>query len=68
MPAVADQIAALGPDARVTLISPDEDARRSMGSSSRNILDPARRPAVARAGRAQAAQAVEQVADVWRTT
>ncbi|WP_329091418.1 patatin-like phospholipase family protein [Streptosporangium sp. NBC_01469] len=68
MPAVADQIAALGPDARVTLISPDEDARRSMGSSSRDILDPARRPAVARAGRAQAAQAVEQVADVWRTT
>ncbi len=35
------------------------------------MLDPARRPAAARAGRAQAAKAAkaaERVADVWRTT
>lgn len=68
MPAAEDQVTALGADARVVLISPDEDARRSMGSSPRNMLDPARRPAVARAGRAQAAKAAERVADVWRTT
>ncbi|MGS2648502.1 hypothetical protein [Streptosporangium sp. LJ11] len=40
-------------------------------SSSWNMLDPARRPAAARAGRAQAAKAAkaaERVADVWRTT
>jgi NTE family protein len=68
MPAAEDQFTALGPDARVVMISPDEDARRSMGSSPRNMLDPARRPAAARAGRAQAAKAAERVADVWRTT
>ncbi|MGJ6967451.1 patatin-like phospholipase family protein [Streptosporangium sp. G11] len=68
MPAVADQVAELGPNARVALISPDEETRRSMGSSARNMLDPARRPAVARAGRAQAAEAAGLVADVWRTT
>ncbi|MDP9842654.1 patatin-like phospholipase family protein [Streptosporangium lutulentum] len=65
MPGVADQVSALGPDARIAMISPDADAQRLMGSSLRTILDPARRAAVARAGRAQAAEAAERVAGVW---
>lgn len=46
----------------VTVISPDEPARRAIG---RNVLDPARRPAAARAGRAQAAAVLDEVAAVW---
>lgn len=65
MPGVADQVAALGPNVRTALISPNADAQRLMGSNARNILDPARRPAVARAGRTQAAEVAKLAADVW---
>lgn len=48
--------------AQVTIVSPDRDARAAIG---RNMLDPARRAASARAGRRQAARAVEQVGEIW---
>lgn len=44
-------------------VSPDRAARRAIG---RNVLDPARRSAAARAGRAQAALVHRAVAEVWR--
>ncbi|MGK5111767.1 MULTISPECIES: patatin-like phospholipase family protein [unclassified Geodermatophilus] len=49
--------------ARVAVVAPDEDSRRAIG---RNVLDPAARAGSARAGRAQAASVVEQVAEAWR--
>jgi NTE family protein len=54
------QIAGL--DARVALVTPDREAKRSFG---RNLLDPARRAPAARAGRGQAAQEAVRVAEVW---
>ncbi len=48
--------------AQVTVISPDREARTAIG---RNMLDPARRAASARAGRGQAALVVTQVGAVW---
>ncbi|HEX5198823.1 patatin-like phospholipase family protein [Paractinoplanes rhizophilus] len=54
------QIAALG--GRVVLIQPDGPARRAFG---RNVLDPARRAAAARAGHAQSRQESARVADLW---
>jgi NTE family protein len=48
--------------AKVTVISPDQAALAAIG---RNVLDPARRAPAARAGRAQAALAAEQVREVW---
>jgi NTE family protein len=56
----ADALRAGG--ARVVVASPDEGAVRAIG---RNVLDPARRAAAARAGRAQAAAAVEEFAGIW---
>jgi NTE family protein len=57
------QVAALRADgSRVTVVSPDAAAVTAIG---RNVLDPARRAASARAGRAQAAAAAEAVAEVW---
>ncbi|MEU4213649.1 patatin-like phospholipase family protein [Streptomyces sp. NPDC026206] len=50
--------------AEVALLTPDSAARRAFG---RNPLDQSRRPAVARAGHAQAAAHVESVARVWGT-
>jgi NTE family protein len=44
------------------VVSPDAAAATAIG---RNVLDPARRAASARAGRAQAAAAAEAVAEVW---
>ncbi|MYW76459.1 patatin-like phospholipase family protein, partial [Pseudonocardia sp. SID8383] len=41
---------------------PDRRSRRAFG---RNMLDPARRPASVRAGRAQAAIVAAEVARVW---
>jgi NTE family protein len=61
MPSVARQVAGLADRAKVVVISPDKTARRAFG---RNILDPARRAAAARAGRAQAATVAESVAAV----
>ena len=48
--------------ARVAVVSPDPGSRAAIG---RNVLDPAARTPSARAGRAQAATAVERIADVW---
>jgi NTE family protein len=48
--------------ARVAVVTPDEGARTAIG---KNVLDPAARAPSARAGRAQAAEVVEQVADAW---
>lgn len=60
---VSRQLASLGGSARTIVISPDGAARRAIG---RNVLDPARRAAAARAGRVQAASVAEQVAAVWQ--
>jgi len=49
---------------RVAVVTPDRDALRAIG---RNVLDPARRPAAARAGHAQAASVVAAVSAVWAT-
>lgn len=48
--------------AEVALLTPDAAARRAFG---RDALDPVRRVACARAGRAQAAAYAEAVAEVW---
>jgi NTE family protein len=56
------QLASLGPGVRSVVVSPDAEARRAIG---RNVLDPARRAAAARAGREQAARAAVAVAEVW---
>lgn len=58
----AARVAALGERARVALVAPDPAARGAIG---RNVLDPARRAAGARAGRAQAAAVVDEVARIW---
>ncbi|MET7399208.1 patatin-like phospholipase family protein [Dactylosporangium sp. NPDC005572] len=55
---VAVEIAALGPDVRSLVVTPDPEARAAMG---RNALDPARRAASARAGHRQAATLVDAV-------
>ncbi|MCA0144297.1 patatin-like phospholipase family protein [Blastococcus sp. LR1] len=47
---------------RVAVVSPDEASRTAIG---RNVLDPAAREPAARAGRAQAAQVVARVGEVW---
>jgi NTE family protein len=57
---VARQAAALG--VPVAVVAPDRAARRAIG---RNVLDPARRAAAARAGREQAARIASPVAEVW---
>jgi NTE family protein len=49
--------------ARVAVVSPDAESRTAIG---KNVLDPAARAASARAGRAQAVTAVEQITDVWK--
>ncbi|QBI52517.1 patatin-like phospholipase family protein [Streptomonospora litoralis] len=56
------ELAAL-PDATATaLVTPDPGALAAMGS---NNLDPAHRPAAARAGRTQAAAEAARIAEVW---
>ncbi|MFC5230151.1 patatin-like phospholipase family protein [Pseudonocardia zijingensis] len=61
---VAPQVTALRAEgARVALVSPDAAAVAAIG---RNVLDPARRAAAARAGRAQAANAAAEVAGAWQ--
>jgi len=61
-PKVADQVAALRSGATVALITPDAEALSAIG---RNVLDPARRAAAARAGQRQAADVAETVRDAW---
>jgi NTE family protein len=62
IPSVARQAAALARRSRVATIRPSRAARQAIG---RNMLDPARRAAAARAGRDQAAAVAESVAAVW---
>lgn len=59
---ISVQLAALGPAVRAAVVSPDRAAQRAIGS---NVMDPARRPAAARAGFAQAAMVAAQVAAAW---
>ena len=61
---VEAQVAALRAEgAQVALVSPDAAAVAAIG---RNVLDPARRAAAARAGRAQSAAVLAAVETVWR--
>lgn len=46
----------------VAVVAPDREARQAIG---RNVLDPARRAAAARAGRAQGTRVAPAVAEVW---
>jgi NTE family protein len=63
MTSVGKQAAALASaGAQVVLLHPDKAAVRAIG---RNVLDPARRAAAARAGRAQAAAEADRVRAVW---
>jgi NTE family protein len=59
---ISAQLASLGPGVRSLVVSPDAESRQAIGS---NVLDPARRPASARAGRAQAAKVAKEVAALW---
>jgi NTE family protein len=60
---VQDQVAALRADgAQVVLVSPEPTALAAIG---RNVLDPAKRAAAARAGRVQSAAAAAEVESVW---
>jgi NTE family protein len=56
------QIAALGPEVRGAVVSPDSAARAAIGG---NVLDPARRRPAAEAGRAQAAAEADRLRAVW---
>ena len=56
------QLASLGPQVRSIVVSPDANARHAIG---RNVLDPARRVASARAGHIQAAAVAAACAAVW---
>ncbi|WP_328472766.1 patatin-like phospholipase family protein [Actinoplanes sp. NBC_00393] len=58
----AAQVAALGPQVRSVVVSPDAAARAAIG---RNVLDPARRRPAAEAGRAQAAAVADRVRAAW---
>ncbi len=59
---IANQLSELGPNVRSVVVSPDAEARSAIG---RNVLDPARRAASARAGRRQAASVASAVREVW---
>jgi NTE family protein len=48
--------------ARLAVVSPDRASRAAIG---RNVLDPAARAPSARAGRAQAKQVADRVAEAW---
>lgn len=56
------QVEALTASSAAVLVTPDAAARSAFG---RNVLDPARRPPSARAGRAQAAAVAAEVRAVW---
>lgn len=59
---ISDQLAKLGPGVRSIVVSPDAAAVKAIG---RNVLDPARRAASARAGRRQAGEVLASVQSVW---
>lgn len=58
----ATQVEALAATARATLVTPDAAARAAFG---RNVLDPAARPASARAGREQSAALAGPLRELW---
>ncbi|MGH4026192.1 MAG: patatin-like phospholipase family protein [Pseudonocardiaceae bacterium] len=60
----AARVAALGHRTQAVLVAPDSAARTAIG---RNVLDPARRAAAARAGRVQSEALVDKVARIWAT-
>lgn len=63
MPRLSAQVDGLrAAGSRVSVLTPDAAARTAIG---RNVLDPARRAGAARAGRAQAAAVVDEVAALW---
>lgn len=62
MTGVDTQVDALRARSQVALVTPDRAALRSFG---RNLLDPAKRAAAARAGLAQSASVLERVRSVW---
>lgn len=59
----AEQLARQG--ARVSVITPDREARSAFG---RNVLDPTKRAAAARAGRRQATTHLTEIRQVWSAT
>ena len=59
---ISRQLSALGAGVRSTVIRPDREARKAIGT---NVLDPVRRPASAKAGRNQARLVADQVRSVW---
>jgi len=59
---LAAQVAALPAGTRSEVVTPDEAARQAIG---RNVLDPARRAAAARAGHRQAAEVLDRIRTVW---
>jgi NTE family protein len=62
MPGIGSELRKLRPDARVVVITPDDDALAAFGP---NVLDPARRAGAARAGLAQGERRVAEVAALW---
>lgn len=56
------QLRRLGPDVRSVVVTPDASARKAIG---RNVLDPAKRAAAARAGRDQAGGVADAVRSIW---
>jgi NTE family protein len=64
MPSVASQVKELRAQATVALVSPDAAALKAFG---RNVLDPAKRAAAARAGLTQSSNVADEVREVWNT-
>jgi NTE family protein len=62
MPSVASQVKELRTQATVALVSPDPAALKAFG---RNVLDPAKRAAAARAGLAQSTTVADEVRATW---
>ncbi|MCT2585486.1 patatin-like phospholipase family protein [Actinophytocola gossypii] len=62
MTPAATQVEALAARSRVELVSPDRAALAAIG---RNVLDPAKRAAAARAGLAQADSVLARIRSVW---
>jgi NTE family protein len=62
IPKLADQATELRRGGQVSVVVPDQAARRAIG---RNVLDPAHRAPAARAGRAQGEAVAAAVAGVW---
>ena len=62
MPGIEPELRTLRPDARVLVVNPDEAALEAFGP---NLLDAARRADAARAGLAQGARLVAEVAALW---